>query len=143
MIITTITGTDRPALKLLNKHVVKDASSKWHDLGLELLEQEDEEILHQIKINNNDVNECCKEMFRYWLQRCTNTTWNQLIRALRVIGLNHLATTIEEMLLSVEGTTYVAGDSAGMYTYLSRKRAIQFESILYRVAACDIISVVF
>ena len=116
MIINTITGTDRPALKLLNKHVVKDASSKWHDLGLELLEQEDEEILHQIKINNNDVNECCKEMFQYWLQRCTNTTWNQLIRALRVIGLNHLATTIEEMLLSVEGTkTSVSGDSAGIY----------------------------
>ena len=58
-------GCDRPALKLLNKHVRKHVSSKWHDLGLELLEQEDEETLNQIKNDNpKDVNECCKEMFQ-------------------------------------------------------------------------------
>ena len=35
-------------LKLLNKHVRRHVSSKWHDLGLELLEQEDEETLNEI-----------------------------------------------------------------------------------------------
>ena len=44
-------GCDRPALKLLNKYVRKDASLKWHDLGLELLEQKDKEELNQIQID--------------------------------------------------------------------------------------------
>ena len=92
---------DRPALKLLNKHVRKHVSSKWHDLGLELLEQEDEETyaLNQIKSDNpKDVNECCKEMFQLWLRKCSTATWHQLIQALREVDLNSLATKIEGML---------------------------------------------
>ena len=97
------TGHDRPALKLLNKHVRKEVSSKWHDLGLELLEQEDEERLNEIESNNpNDVGKCCKEMFQLWLRKCTNATWNQLIQALKEVELNNLATTIEGMLLPTE-----------------------------------------
>ena len=108
-----MTGCDRPALKLLNKHVRKDVSSKWHDLGLELLEQEDEERLHEIKTNNpNDVGECCKEMFQLWLRKCSNATWNQLIQALREIELNNLATTIEGMLIPMEVTVCA---NAGIY----------------------------
>ena len=95
-----MTGCDRPALKLLNKHVRKHIPSvKWHDLGLELLEQEDEETLNQIKANYpNDVSECCKEMFQLWLSKCATATWNQLIQALREVDLNNLATTIEGLL---------------------------------------------
>ena len=94
------TGQDRPALKLLNKHVRKRVSSKWHDLGLELLEQEDEEKLSEIKINNpNDADECCKEMFQLWLRKCTNATWKQLIQALKEVELNSLAAAIEGMLM--------------------------------------------
>ena len=97
------TGYDRPALKLLNKHVRKDVSSKWHDLGLELLEQEDEEKLNEIETNNpTDVSKCCKEMFQLWLRKCTNATWNQLIQALKEIELNNLAATIEGMLIPIE-----------------------------------------
>ena len=99
------TGYDRPALKLLNKHVRKDASSKWHDLGLELLEQEDEEKLNEIETNNpNDVSKCCKEMFQLWLRKCTNATWNQLIQALKEVELNNLAATIEGMLIPTQDT---------------------------------------
>ena len=98
------TGYDRPALKLLNKHVRKDVSTKWHDLGLELLEQEDEEKLNEIKSNNpSDVGECCKEMFQLWLRKSTNATWNQLIQALKEVDLNNLAATIEGMLMPTEG----------------------------------------
>ena len=93
------TGCDRPALKLLNKHVRKEVSTKWHDLGLELLEQEDEAKVNEIETNNpSDVSKCCKEMFQLWLEKCTNATWNQLIQALREVDLNNLATTIEGML---------------------------------------------
>ena len=92
-------GCDRPALKLLNKHVRKYVSSKWHDLGLELLEQEDEETLNQIETNNpSDVGKCCKEMFQLWLRKCSTATWHQLIQALREVDLNSLATKIEGML---------------------------------------------
>ena len=100
------TGRDRPALKLLNRHVRSGASLKWHDLGLELLEQEDEEELNQIQINNHHVSECCKEMFQLWLRKCPNATWNQLIQALRQlsVGLNSLADKIDKMLIPLEDT---------------------------------------
>ena len=105
------TGHDRPALKLLNKHVRKEVSSKWHDLGLELLEQEDEARLNEIETNNpSDVSKSCKEMFQFWLNKCTNATWNQLIQALKEVELNSLATTIEGMLIP---TDIVCAASAG------------------------------
>ena len=99
-------GCDRPALKLLNKHVRKHIAPKWHDLGLELLEQEDEATLKQIKSDNpSDVGECCKEMFELWLSKCSTATWDQLIQALREVDLNNLATTIEGMLEDTAGAT--------------------------------------
>ena len=100
-----LTGCDRPALKLLNKHVRKHISSKWHDLGLELLEQEDEETLNEIEINHpNDASKCCKQMFQLWLSKCATATWNQLIKALREVDLNSLATTVEGMLMKTVNT---------------------------------------
>ena len=113
MIIYIYVGHDRPALKLLNKHVRKKVSSKWYDLGLELLEPEDEANLIEIESNNpSDAGRCCKEMFHLWLRKCTNATWNQLIYALKEIELNNLATTIEEMLIPTEN---IVNSSAGMY----------------------------
>ena len=109
-------GCDRPALKLLNKHVRKEVSTKWHDLGLELLEQEDEAKLNEIKSNNSsDVSECCKEMFQLWLMKCTNATWNQLIQALKEVDLNNLATSIEGMLMP---TDEIVCANAGVYMYV-------------------------
>ena len=82
----------------------KHSSSKWHDLGLELLEQEDEETLNEIETNNpNDVGKCCKEMFRLWLRKCSTATWDQLIQALREVDLNNLANKIEGMLKDTAG----------------------------------------
>ena len=112
-----LAGHDQPALKLLNKHVRKEVSSKWHDLGLELLEQEDEERLNEIESNNpNDVSKCCKEMFQLWLRKCTNATWNQLIEALKEVDLNNLAATIEGML---QPTEEVVCSNAGTYGLLA------------------------
>ena len=115
------TGCDRPALKHLNKYVRKGVSVKWHDLGLELLEQEDEEMLYEIKTNHsNDVSECCKEMFRLWLRKCTNATWDQLIQALRDVDLNSVATTIVEILNPTEDT--VLYPNAGTYIIIQDYR---------------------
>ena len=106
------TGCDRPALKLLNKYVRKDTSHKWHDLGLELLEPEDEGMLNEIETNNPiDVSTCCKEMFQLWLRKSHNASWNQLIQALKEVELSNLAAKVEEMLLPTEDTF---GASVGM-----------------------------
>ena len=107
-----MTGYHRPALKLLNKHVRNDISPKWHDLGLELLEQEDEEALKEIESNNpTDVGVCCKKMFELWLSKCSSATWDQLIQALREIKLNNLATRIEGML--IPSTMNTVNDTSG------------------------------
>ena len=99
-------GYDRPTLKLLNKHVRKHIASKWYDLGLELLEQEDVVTLNQIKHNNpNNVGECCKEMLELWLSKCSTATWNQLIQALREVNLNYLASNIEGKLKDTTSAT--------------------------------------
>ena len=99
------TGCDRPALKLLNKHVRKGVSFRWHDLGLELLEQEDEDELDEIRKNNpNNESECCKKMFQLWLRKYNNATWLQLIQALQEVDLNVLANKIEGMLMPMEET---------------------------------------
>ena len=81
----------------------KGVSSKWHDLGLELLEQEDEDDLEEIRNNNpNNESECCKKMFQLWLRKYGNATWLQLIQALKEVDLNTLAGKIEGMLKPME-----------------------------------------
>ena len=106
------TGCDRPDLGLLFKHVLMDVSSTWHDLGLELLEQNDKVKLNIIKINYaGDMTESCKEMFQLWLRTYPNPTWNQLIQALKEVELNNLAAKIEGKLMSTEDTVDA---SAGM-----------------------------
>ena len=95
---------DRPALKYLNKYVKEEACIKWHDLGLELLEPEDEGKLNEIQYSSHrDVSEHCKQMFWLWLERCPDATWEHLIQALREVGLNQLAIKIYDMLQRIEG----------------------------------------
>ena len=98
-------GCDRPALKYLNKYVRDEASTKWHDLGLELLEPEDEGRLNEIQCNHpQDNGECCKKMFQLWLEKYPHGTWNQLTQAIREVGLNKLASKIDDMLITTEGS---------------------------------------
>ena len=112
-------GCDRPALKYLNKYVRKYVSTEWFDLGIELLEQEDEEALYEIKANHpNNANECCKEMFQLWLRKSPSATWDQLIQALRDVDLNTAAAKLEEMLTPMEDTALQAneGTFVGYYS---------------------------
>lgn len=103
-------GENRPTLKLLNKLVKKEATNKWYDLGIELLENGDIEKLKTIRINHpNDASACCTEMFDLWLRRQPKATWKQLINALREPGieLNKLADNIEQKLASITQGTYI------------------------------------
>ena len=92
------------------------ASVKWHDLGLELLEQEDEEKLDEIENNNSDTKKCCTKMFQLWLSKYEDeATWNNLIKALREVDLRSLATRIEKMLTPLKDTVCA---STGMFNML-------------------------
>ena len=94
----------------------KSVSFRWHDLGLELLEQEDEDELNELRANNpNNESECCKKMFELWLRKRNNATWFQLIQALREIDLNTLAHKVERMLMPMEET--MPHNNTGTYTY--------------------------
>ena len=68
-------------------------TTQWYDLGLCLLDTNS--VLDEIKANHpSDVNTCCRVMFKEWLERKTNASWNQLVSALKNIGMNTAASTI-------------------------------------------------
>ncbi|XP_065918530.1 uncharacterized protein [Dysidea avara] len=90
----------RPARKYL-KNVKSLFAKNWYDVGLELLEPEDESKLDEIQTDKGgNVNECCGVMLYLWLQKQPYATWNQLIDALRSPGVElfDVASKIEEML---------------------------------------------
>jgi len=96
-----------PSLKYLNRYVRGQVGSKWHDLGVELLETDDVATLDAIRSEHlPDDDTRCTRMFTIWLNKQPTATWNQLIEALRQpgIGLNVLATNIEQMLLKTNQT---------------------------------------
>ena len=81
--------------------------TKWYDLGLELFHTEDEKEVDIIETNNKieGVQTCCRKMFDKWLEY-DNVSWDQLVQAMRKIGLNHTATIIEN-LFTCKAITYV------------------------------------
>jgi len=93
-------GSQRPARKYL-KDVRSLFAKNWYDIGLELLEPEDENKLDEIETNKGgNVNECCGDMLHLWLQKQPYATWNQLIDALKSPGVEmfDVASKIEGML---------------------------------------------
>ena len=97
----------------------KYVSTDWYNLGIELLdsEQEDEEALYEIKSNCNNASECCREMFQLWLRKCPSATWDQLIQALRDVDLNTAAVKIEEMLTPMEDAVLNPNEGTFIPTY--------------------------
>ena len=83
------------------RHVRADITGKWHDIGVELFDVEDEPVLNTIKINNpGNADQCTAEMLQLWRDRQPDASWNQLIEAFRApnIKLEVLALKIEKML---------------------------------------------
>ena len=65
-------------------------ATKWYGLGLQLLD--DSGILDTIRSNNpTDVECCCTEIFKKWLEIKPDANWGQLITALNEIGLKAAA----------------------------------------------------
>ena len=62
---------------------------------------EDEQLLAEIKKRYHNCNECCREMFKLWIDiHAASASWNQLIQALREpsLELTEVAVKIETML---------------------------------------------
>ena len=70
----------------------------WYNLGLELLDPKDEKRVDIIETNYliHGVETCCRKMFDEWL-KYGNANWDQLVRAIKKIGLNHAASEIEKL----------------------------------------------
>ena len=82
---------------------------RWFDLGLELLDPEDDNKLSAIDANCKieGVQICCKKLFDEWLEY-DNVSWHILVQAIRKIRLNHTATKIEKLFKSKTMHMYIA-----------------------------------
>ena len=70
-------------------------ATKWYELGAELLENDNH--LEVIKANyRNDVQSCCHEMFKRWLDVKPNASWSQLVTALSNIQMTTAGDAISE-----------------------------------------------
>lgn len=72
--------------------------TKWYDLGLELLNSKYEKELDTIETDSKAEGSkvCCRKMFNIWLDS-DSVSWGQLVRALRRIEQNHVASEIEKL----------------------------------------------
>ena len=96
-----MTDSDVPARKHINAHVRPLIADVWYDLGLQLLDPEDETKLDTIKYNNPvNANAACTEMFSLWLQKNPSASWNILISTIKGPGVekHDVAHKIEQML---------------------------------------------
>ena len=75
-------------------HVIPSVAAKWYQLGVLLLDSNCENELNTIEadtIARNDAETCCRKMFSRWLNTDEQASWDKLIRALRHIQLNNVA----------------------------------------------------
>ena len=73
-------------------------SSKWYELGIALLDDDQVRQLKAIKADSDEVTRRCSTMLNYWLETHPDVTWNDLVAGLRAPGveMNELAATIEK-----------------------------------------------
>ena len=93
-----IVASSRPSLRQLQKlGIIMSVATKWYDLGLELLDDNQAKQLDNIKANSPDVTKCCRDMFKYWLNSHPTASWYELVDALRATGIeeNTAATMLE------------------------------------------------
>lgn len=95
------TGHDYPSLEHLNQYIKPLLDSKWYDLGVKLLEDDEcIAMLNQIQYDHSlDTDTCCTKMFQLWLEKQPTASWSHLVESLRQpsVSLNELASRIELM----------------------------------------------
>ena len=95
------TGTDRPNLEYLHKHVIQQIALNWYEIGKKLLGEEGIEELDAIKANNRgNYVSCATKMFQRWLENNDDANWDQLLLTIEMIGLGSFARLTERKLLT-------------------------------------------
>jgi len=105
-----ILAQSRPYTKDLHNLVVPYVCGKWYELGIQLLDADQESKLWSIRANHgHDVKKCCSETFDYWLQTHPDGNWGQLVEALKqpAVELINLAQRIEKRFTGMYLCTYV------------------------------------
>ena len=94
-------GHGRPSLKDLYTHVAPTIADRWKDIGVQLLDSKsvDQRVLEVIEADHpHSVEECCRDVLKKWLYTQSKPSWNELIDAIKKIGLSHRASQLEIML---------------------------------------------
>ena len=68
---------------------------------MQLLRPDQSNVLNEIEADYHNVNTCCKRVFQRWLETSVDTTWNQLIEALKrpSVQLYYFASQLEKNLI--------------------------------------------
>ena len=83
-------------------------STKWYDIGLQLLDPKYENELNAIEADaRHDAATCCRKMFSKWLNTDGLANWDKLMKALGMVQLHCVAGDIEKLLLQGELLIYV------------------------------------
>jgi len=78
--------------------VIPYAADQWYELGLLLLESKYENYLKTIEADEKNSRACCRKMFDKWLNTDPLASWDKVIEALTLIGLNNVASDIKQLL---------------------------------------------
>ena len=81
------TGDERPDMRDLHSHIVKQYAVHWERLGLELgLKKYDTDNISANNAHNpRRVEECCTAVLEQWLREIPSPTWAKLDDAIKKI----------------------------------------------------------
>ena len=79
--------------------MIPSVKTEWYNLGLQLLDPKYDNKLNTIETDTrNDAATCSRKMFSRWLNTDQLASWDKLIKALRIVQLNNVASDIEQLL---------------------------------------------
>ena len=88
----------------MKKYVRNDIASKWEELGVQLLDDEQWKMLKNIEKNEPDMQSRCTKLFEHWLTVDVDASWNKLFKTLKEINENYLAEKTRRKILNLKGT---------------------------------------
>ena len=78
----------KPTIKCLQRSkIITTIGSKWYELGIALLDEDQFGRLDIIKTNDSEVTRRCTALLNFWLQSHSTATWKDLIDALASPGV--------------------------------------------------------
>ena len=98
-------AANKPKLDDLNRDVRPKVAEKWYDLGIQLLsgvENGVDQLRIILKNKPADVEACCTEMFRFWLNNVNDASWEKMAKAVEIIGHIVLAEDLRKVSIYIK-----------------------------------------